>query len=215
MILDPNSSLEGARATLLRCDVEHKAADRAQELPPDIFQIVGVAIERAGHDQHLFKTFGQILHGINLFEAAPDRTGDVGGFIRRIQERTFSNLSRIEVELPEKIPVSGWMKRQLIVFLDSLNVGFHEWMHLLHCGGQCCFFCGDPIDDLVYRGVGACGFLGVRRPRHRLLRSGCLLRRLGGERETRADQRDDDENGKRKLVSSHVTHNLFFIPRGL
>jgi hypothetical protein len=84
------------------------------------------------------------------------------------------------------------MKRKFVVFIQILDVGFDERMHIFHGRAERRFFRYDFLDHLAYRGFGGRVFPGICRCSGRLFGSGRLLRLLC-EHQTSADDADSEK----------------------
>src|SRR6267142_6327441 len=149
LVLNPDTSLESTRAALLRHHIEDKTTDRAQELAADVFEVVVVTAELPTDDEHLLETFGQILHGVNLFQPVQNGIRGGAGPAGLILECSLFDRRGFVIELSEKVPVAGWMESKLVVLFEILDISLDEWMHFLHRCTQRRFFCDKFFDDLT------------------------------------------------------------------
>src|SRR5207253_3158853 len=129
LVLHPDTSFESARAALLRHHIEDKTPDRAQELTADVFKVVVVTAELPADDEHLLETFGQIFHGVNLFQPGQDGIRGGGGPAGLIRECSLFDRGGFVIELSKKVLIPGWMESKLVVLFEILDISFDERMH--------------------------------------------------------------------------------------
>jgi hypothetical protein len=152
LILGPDSPSECAFAALLRSDIKNERTHFTEKLTAHKLEVVHRAIKTPVDDKHLGKTTGQVFHGIELAEFAEKVSGNAVLFKQRL---LF--FFGFEVEFPEEISIAGRAKRQLVVFIEVLQICFDQRMQRAHFVGQHGLASDDPIDDRVHRsGAGGC-----------------------------------------------------------
>src|SRR5208282_3668340 len=174
LVLDPDTAKKPAFASvLLRRHVHHYAAYFAQKFPPHEREIVVLTLKILIEHYHLGKAQRQEPHGIDILQLAEHLLAQP--FRRRRSENAVRS-SFAHIQAAQKIYVTaGDGGVELFVFLEILEISFHQRMKLLHLRQEEMFALDGSIDHLIKAAGGGAGLLrgGVPSRELRLLRGLC------------------------------------------
>src|SRR5262249_30675121 len=105
-------------------------------------------IEMPVDHEHLCKTARQILYGIELRYFARDLTRYGVCF-----EQRMVFLFRVKVELSDEVLVTYRTEGQVIIFVETLQIGFDQRMKSAHLRRQHRLSANNAIEDLTDRSV--------------------------------------------------------------
>ena len=128
--------------------VDDHAAHFAEELAADESEIVVLALKILVEDHHLGKPQGQELHGINASFSLPSIRLPRPAVVGEVKAR--SSVPSLISNRPRKYTsLDGDGSVEIFVFLQILEISFHQRMKLLHLGDEQMFALDCSIDNLV------------------------------------------------------------------